>query len=132
MKKYMTALLIIFLSGFGSYAQTKSSGGVRRGGTSMDITDNMKERIKAALNISDAKTDSVVTIQQTFQYKIRSLKMDTNLNAETKRRKVAELEGERRQKLKEVINDQQINNIEGFVESRRSRKGVTEADPTAE
>ena len=79
MKKTVLLLLVVFSIGF-SHAQVNGTGGVRRGGTSMDMRSKMKDRLKTELALSDTETDSVVAIQQSYQYKIRAVKMDTKLD----------------------------------------------------
>lgn len=132
MKKYFIALMIICIGVANVNAQTNGTGGVRRGGTSIDMRNKVKERVKTELSLSDAKTDSVAAIQQTYQYKLRSLKFDTNIDEESKKTKIAELESERKLKLKEVITDEQIIKLNALMANRKKIKQQNQVQPVVE
>ncbi|MDB5247912.1 MAG: hypothetical protein JWQ40_2306 [Segetibacter sp.] len=122
MKKYILSLSIIVFFASSTFAQSNSgTGGVRRGGTSLEMRERMKERLKEELKINNDQTDSIAAIQNTYQFKIRALKNDTNLSDDVRRTRIAELEAERKLRLKAVLTDEQIIQLDAFMQNRRKR-----------
>ena len=122
MKKYIVTLFVSLLTVAATFAQTRGTGGVRRGGSSLEIRERVKERLKTELNLTDSQTDSVAAIQQTYEFKIRALKTDSNMNEEDRKTKLAEMEAERKQKLKAILSDEQITKLDSFMENRRKMR----------
>jgi len=126
MKKVFITLFIVFSAVMPGLTQMVN-GGFHRGGTSTEMNATIKRQLKAELNLTDAQTDAVAMTYKEYQLKMQSIKMETNANTEEEMQsQINSLEAARRQKLKTVLNDQQIEMFEHFIENKKviASKGI--------
>ena len=129
--KHFILMLMVFSTVSMSFAQsTTGTGGVRRGGTSLEMTQKMKDRLKTTLNVNDAQVDSISAIQHAYEYKKRALNGDTNAGEADKKQKLAELETERRQKLRAILSEKQINKLDSYSKNMRNRRAERNGQAT--
>ncbi|MDQ6813629.1 MAG: hypothetical protein M3040_07835 [Bacteroidota bacterium] len=112
MKRTSLILTIFILCSSASFSQRFAIGGVHRGGTSPVDRQRMVEKLKSELKLTDDQANAVVVIQQDYQLKARSVKMDSQTTEQEKKEKLLPIEEERNQKLKKILNDEQINRID--------------------
>jgi|GEM_PF-3857003 len=122
MRKSVLVFALILSTIAVASAQTYGTGGVRRGGTSLDMRENMKERIKETLKISSSQTDSIAAVEQAYLFKLRAFKTDTNLTDSVRTARVSELEAERKQKFKAILTDEQIAQLDTLMKNRKMRE----------
>ncbi len=77
MKKAFLTTLIIILGITTSFSQRFTIGGVHRGGTSPVNKQKLVVKLKSELKLTDDQANAVVVIQQDYQLKSRSVKIDT-------------------------------------------------------
>lgn len=122
MKKFFLTAFIIIISVAASFSQEFGVGGVHRGGTSPVMKQRMKERIKTELKLTDDQVNTISVIQQDYQLKTRAVKIDTKTTDEEKSGLLKPIEEERRQKLKAVLSDEQINKLDALIKNRRNMR----------
>lgn len=127
MKKAFITSLIIILASTASFSQTFGIGGVHRGGTSPVMKQRMKEKLKSELQLTDDQANAVVVIQQDYELKARAVKIDTNTSDEEKKEKLQPIEEERKQKLKKILSDEQINKIDRLTKDLNKMRGQKQA-----
>ena len=118
MKKIVVTLVMLIFFAAASFAQEFGTGGVHRGGTSPVMKQRMKERLKTELKLTEDQANAVTVIQQDYVLKARSVKMDTNTSDEEKLEKLKPIEEERHDKLKKILNDEQINKLDEFTKEK--------------
>lgn len=123
MKKIILAAFVVVMSVAISNAQEFGVGGVHRGGTSPVMKQRMKERIKQELKLTEDQLNAVVTIQQDYKLKARAVNIDTKTSDQEKKDLIKPIEEERRQKLKAVLTDEQITQLDEFTKSRDKMRG---------
>lgn len=112
MKKTFLIAFIIVLCASASFAQKFTIGGVHRGGTSPVNKQKMVEKLKSEFKLTNDQANTVVTIQQDYQLKARSIKIDTQTTDKEKKEKLQPVTEERNQRLKKILTDEQINKID--------------------
>jgi hypothetical protein len=122
MKKLILTLLIVVFTVAASFSQEFGVGGVHRGGTSPEMKQKMKERLKTELKLTDDQASAVAVVQQDYQLKMRAVKIDTNTSDDDKKTKLEALETERRQKLKATLSDEQINKLDAFTQGMKKAR----------
>lgn len=128
MKKIvLTSFMIVFFAA-ASFAQQFGVGGVHRGGTSPEMKQKMKERLKTELKLTDDQVNTVSVLMQDYQLKSRSIKMDTNTSDADKKTKLKALNEERKQKLKETLSDEQINKLDAITKQGRKRRAQRQGE----
>ncbi|MCW3081297.1 hypothetical protein [Segetibacter sp.] len=127
MKRTILIALISVLCTSASLAQKFTIGGVHRGGTSPVNKQKMVERLKSELKLTDDEANTVVVIQQNYQLKSRSVKIDTQTTDKEKQEKLQPLEEERNQKLKKILTDEQIIKVDEITKEVNSRRGQKQA-----
>ena len=122
MKTIVLSSLIILFSISSSFSQEFGVGGVRRGGTSPNFKQKMKEKLKADLKLTDDQAGTATVVQQNYEFKMRAIKIDTKLSDEERSSKLKALEEERRQNLKATLSDEQIDKLDAIsLEVRKAR-----------
>ncbi|GEO09842.1 hypothetical protein [Segetibacter aerophilus] len=86
MKKAFLTLLIVAFCACASFAQKFTIGGVHRGGTSPVDKQKLAEKLKSELKLTDDEANAVVVIQQDYQLKSRSVKIDTQTTDKEKKK----------------------------------------------
>ncbi len=122
MKKAFLTSLIIIASLSASFAQEAGSGGLHRGGTSPEMKQRMKQRLKDELKLTDDQADAVAVVQQDYQLKARSIKMDSNASDADKKTQLKALEDDRKQKLKATLSDDQITKLDAFMDNMKKMR----------
>lgn len=123
MKKTILTAVIVIVCAAASFAQQSGVGGVHRGGTSPVMQKRMKERIKEELKLTDDQVNAVSVIQQDYTLKARAIKIDTKTTDTEKQALLKPVEEERRQKLKVVLTDEQIDKLDEFSRKRNKVRG---------
>lgn len=111
MKKILLTSVIILACACTSFSQKFGIGGVHRGGTSPVNKQRMAEKLKTEFQLTDDQANAVVVIQQDYQLKARSVKIDTKTSEQEKKEKLQPIEAERNEKLKKFLTDEQISKV---------------------
>lgn len=75
----------------------------------------MIERLTSELKLTDEEANSVVTIQQDYQLKARSIKVDSQTSDKEKQEKLEPPEEEKTKKLRKIINEEQVIKVEEII-----------------
>ena len=101
-------------------AMAQDSERANRSGGQMQ--EMMKERLKTDLKLTDAQIDTVFIVQRDFQMKSRDVRMSESISADDKKKKMLQLNEERKTKLKTTLNDEQFKKLEEFYENMRKMR----------
>src|SRR5436309_452903 len=112
----MKKVIVLFALAFSLVSITASAqdgnGGNRR--------EMMRQRLKDSLQLTDVQADSVSAIQQDFQPRMRSVRMDQSLSEDAKATQISAITQERRARLKSVLTDDQIARLEAMEQRMRA------------
>ena len=122
MKKILLTLLIVALGATASFSQTFGIGGVHRGGTSPIMKQRMKDKLKSELKLTDDQANSVTVIQQDYELKARAVKIDTKTSDKEKAALLVPIEEERKEALKKILSDEQMNKLDEFIRNGNTRR----------
>lgn len=122
MNKAILTILIIAFSITAAYSQRFGIGGVHRAGTSPVMKQQVKEKLKSELNLTDDQANAVVVIQQDYELKARAVRIDTKTTKAQKKEKLQPLDEERREKLKKYLTDEQIEKLDEFSKDAQRSK----------
>ncbi len=103
MKKLLILLPVFFLFGMGSVlAQLPAGGGQAQ------FREQQKQRLKDSLNLTETQIETVLTVQQEFQPKMREIRMDQTMSDADKQTKMKELNDERTKKWGTALKDETL------------------------
>ena len=111
MKKKFTFVLIV-LSFFS--AACFAQGGKQN-------TQEMKQRLRDSLKLTEAQVDSVEAIRQEYQPQIKSIMKDDSLSKDQKKEKVKPIKKEMVARLKKFLTEEQIQKLEEMEQDMRKK-----------
>jgi hypothetical protein len=125
MKKLLLTACIALIGFSAVNAQDGQAGqgqgqGQRQGGG--QFREQMKKALKDEMKFTDVQVDSVMSIQQFFQGKMRQIRMDANASEEQKATQLKALGEERKAKLKAVLSEEQITKLDAYYENMRKNR----------
>ena len=114
MKKLFACIALVFsLSVVAFNASAQGGGGMK---------ENMRQRLKDSVGLSDVMVDSVMAIRQDMQPKMRAVMTDQSLQEEDKRAKMETLKKEMYERLKTVgLTTDQVKKIKEMDEHMRGQ-----------
>ncbi len=105
--------LAVFIS-FSSLIMAQPPQGGGRG----QMMEMMKQRMKEEAKLTDAKADSVISIQREFQPKQREIRMNQSLTDDEKKAKVKTLMEDRKKRWKTSgLTDEEIQRVDKIYEN---------------
>jgi hypothetical protein len=93
--------------------------------------EQMKQRIKDSLNLTDAQADSVEAITAEFQPRIKSIMKDQSLSQDEKKQKVKPIKKQMVARLKTFLTNDQIQRL-GELEKEMKKKNPKKGQDTQE
>jgi hypothetical protein len=120
MKKFFILLLTLFLFGTTTSLFAQNPGG--------GMQQMMHSYLKDSVHLSDALTDSVISIRKQYQPQLRNIFMDQSLSSDDKQAKMKDIRSEMESRFKSAgLTDDQIKMIreheQRMREQMRSRNG---------
>ena len=82
----------------------------------------MKQRLQDSLKLSQAQADSVISIRNEYQPKIKEIMKDQALSKDQKKEKVKPLKKQMLARLKDFLNEEQIRKLEQMEQEMRQGK----------
>ncbi len=113
----MKKILVVLALGFSLVSITASaqnSNGANR-------REMMKQRLKDSLQLTDVQADSVASVQQNFQPRMREVMMNQGLDQAAKKSQIDAIVQERRTRLKSFLTDDQITKLEAMEQKMREQ-----------
>jgi len=89
----------------------------------------MKQRIKDSLQLTDAQVDSVEAIRAEFQPQIKSIMKDQSLSKDQKKQKIKPIKKQMVARLKTFLTNDQIQKLEEMEKDMR-KKGSKKGNDT--
>ena len=104
MKKIIAAIIIsVSLISISANAQTSVHAKNGAG---------MKQMLKDSLHLTDVQTDSVVSIQQEFMGKRKTIMQNSSLSADQKKEQVKPLKEQMKSRLKAILTKEQMEKLQ--------------------
>ncbi|MDB5190672.1 MAG: hypothetical protein JWQ96_235 [Segetibacter sp.] len=123
MKKLILTICVALIGFSAANAQDGQVQGQRQGNSrGSEMREQMKKAFKEELKFTDVQIDTVLSVQQQFQMKTRQVRMDANLGEDQKTAQLKTLGDERKEKLKTVLNDEQITKLDAYYETMRKNR----------
>lgn len=120
MRKFFFLIVLVIFSEVASSQVVV--GGVRRRGTSLDMDDKLKQRLKTDLKLTDSEADSVAMVHQNYSFKLRAVEMDTKISEQERKSQLSSLETARRGELQRILKKDQLQKLEGMRDKLHDRK----------
>ena len=128
MKKLMVTLIVVLTAIVSTSAQ-----GYRRAGTSAEIKAMYKNELREKLQLSRSQAMNVDALQQDYMLKMRAIKTATTTTDEQKKDELAALLSDRNEKLKKLISEKQIAQLdEIYARPADNHKLYPPGEPTAD
>ena len=130
MKKFFVTMIIVAAGITSLQAQ-----GYRRAGTSTQVHAMYKDEIKQKLRLSETKAMNVDALMQDYMLKMRAINIATDLSEGERKEKLIALKAERDTKLKTLITERQIAQLDVIYDKPNSKQyppGEPTADKTEE
>ena len=92
---------------------------------------DMKQRLKDSLQLTDTQADSVQAIMTEYQPQIKSIMKDQSLSKDQKKEKIKPVKKQMAARLKTILSNEQMQKLEDMMKENRkggSKKG-NDAEP---
>lgn len=120
MKQIIILLSLVFI--YASSIGQTGMGGVRRGGTSKEWSDQFKEEVRSKFMLTQNQVNALAATQADYQYQLRAYKADTRMDKAERNKKLAQLEAERKRALGNVLTKHQITSLDSLMDGNRRQK----------
>ena len=120
MSKKMIAcagLLVALFSFSSTYAQMGDTAAMRQ------RQDQMMQKMRTDLKLTDVQADSLSAIQKEFQPKMRDIFMDQSSSQDDKREKMTALRDARDKRVQAVLGDDLFKKYQDWMQANRPQRG---------